>query len=106
MITPLPGELGTCDGCHEPVLWTRTVPNNAVRPVNPTPDPEGRTAVYRDEAGRLRARQLNRERPVPEAAEQLHMTHHATCPAPRQTPRPRRPARPQRRGWPHPGWRP
>lgn len=91
---PHPDETGRCDHCLQPVLWTVTIPNNARQAVNPEPDPAGNTCVYRDEAGRLRSRQLTTERPAPEHAEQLYMPHAATCPRPaprrRQTrPRPR-----------------
>lgn len=104
MITPRPDEQGHCDRCHDPVVWTVTVPNNARRPVNPEPNPAGSTAVYRDETGRLRSRQLTQERPRAEAAEQLYMTHHATCrnPAPRGTSRQGR-RRPRPRSWISPG---
>lgn len=105
MITPRPDEQGHCDRCHAPVVWTHTVPNNARRPVDPEPNPEGATAVYRDETGRLRSRQLTKERPRIEAAEELYLTHHATCsaPAPRRSSRP--PAT-RRRHWgtTTPGW--
>lgn len=110
MITPRPDEQGHCDRCHASVVWTVTVPNNARRAVNAAPDATGGTAVYRDEAGRLRSRQLTKDRPVVEAAEQLFMTHHATCPkpAPRRGSQPNRPPGTRRRHWgtATPGWHP
>ncbi|WP_329311669.1 hypothetical protein [Streptomyces sp. NBC_01262] len=110
MITPRPDEQGTCDRCLADVLWVHTVPNNAKRPIDPEPNADGSTAVYRDQAGRLRARQLTKERPAAEGSEVIYMTHHATCarPRPRRTSRPNPPPRTQRRHWgtATPGWHP
>jgi hypothetical protein len=91
--------LGTCDRCHQPVLWTVTLPLNNRKPVDPQPDPTGNTCVWTDVAGRLCSRQLTHDRPTPEAAERLHMPHAATCPAPRPRQTTLRiPRRPYRQG--------
>lgn len=110
MITPRPEEQGKCQHCHAPIVWVHTVPNNAKRPVDPEPNDAGGTAVYRDGADRLRARQLTKDRPTAEGSEVIYMTHHATCPvsAPRRTSRPKSPPPTRRRHWgtATPGWHP
>lgn len=97
-----PSELTNCDTCHEQVLWTVTAAGNR-KAVNPNPDDLGNTAVYTDAVGRVRSRQLSKERPTLEHAEWLAMPHVATCVRPRPRTPQRRP-RPRPRGWAHPGW--
>ncbi|MFE0727905.1 hypothetical protein ACFW2X_06575 [Streptomyces antibioticus] len=73
MRRPLP-----CRDCHRPVLWTTTEAGKKLA-VDPTPNPAGNTAVWRDGTGALRSR-----RPTPDLPltgwERLHMPHVATCP--------------------------
>lgn len=95
---PTPTGSGHCKYCLRDVLWTITAANRVPQAVDPTPDPSGKVAVYRDDLGRWRSRQLSRERPTAEHLEVLHIAHAATCPQPsRKRPAPR--ARPGRR-WP------
>lgn len=99
---PSKSELATCDSCLKEVLWTVTALGNK-KAVNPEPDPAGNTAVYTDGTGRVRSRQLSKERPILEHAEWLAMPHVATCVRPR--PRtPQRSNRPRPRTWIRPGW--
>ncbi|WP_432159162.1 hypothetical protein [Streptomyces sp. bgisy153] len=95
---------GTCPRCYRPVIWCVNA-NQNTQAVDPDRDPKGNQAVRQDHTGRWLTRQLTRERPTLEGAEQLHMPHIATCPAP-TPPRPRRPTAPrQRRGIrPNPKW--
>ncbi|MFJ2303790.1 MULTISPECIES: hypothetical protein [unclassified Streptomyces] len=86
---------GQCPKCWQSVLWTITAAGNR-QPVNPSPDPDGRVAVYADVTGRYRSRQLSNDRPIPEHAEVLYKAHAATCTAPRSRPQ-RRGVRPTRR---------
>ena len=103
-IPSTPSGYGHCPQCLRRVLWTVTA-HARRQAVDPDPHPEGRVAVYQDQAGRWRSRQLSTDRPTPEHAEQLHMAHAATCPnpAPRRA-TPRTPPRTVRRlPWNRPG---
>ncbi|MEV5472814.1 hypothetical protein AB0L66_10710 [Streptomyces sp. NPDC052207] len=79
---------GHCPDCRRPVLWTRTEPGVSTEggkrlAVDPTPNPDGNTAVHRDGTGRYVSRRVTEERPL-WGPERLHMPHPATCPR-RQT---------------------
>lgn len=87
---PAPNGPGTCPRCHEDVIWCLTTANRVAQMVDPERDPTGNTAVRIDHLGRYLARQLSRERPTPEAGENLHLPHIATCPSP-PPPKPRTP---------------
>ena len=83
----------TCTTCGAAIFWAVTAKQKAMT-VDAEPDTTGTgtIALYRDVAGRLRARVLSRERPTLEHSEVLHMTHWATCtnPPPRRRPGRRR----------------
>lgn len=83
---------GHCPRCRNPVIWCVTAHQKA-QMVDADRNPDGNQAVRQDHTGRWLVRQLTRERPTPEAGENLHMPHIATCPtpAPRRTPAPRTP---------------
>lgn len=68
-----------CDGCHARIAWART-PLNKSMPIDPTPNPDGNVAAYRDGTGRWRARVL-RAGEQPAGYERRYMPHFATCPA-------------------------
>ena len=81
----------TCATCGAAIVWAVTAAQKRM-PVDAEPHPGGNVAVWRDVAGRLRARVLSNERPTLEHSEVLHMTHWATCtnPPPRRRPGRRR----------------
>lgn len=89
--TPAPNGPDHCPRCLEPVIWCVTVHQKA-QMVDRDRDEDGNQAVRCDGTGRWLVRQITAERPTPEAGENLHMPHVATCrvPAPRQ-PRPSAP---------------
>ncbi|WP_171111263.1 MULTISPECIES: hypothetical protein [unclassified Streptomyces] len=100
---PAPNGPATCPRCLALVIWCVTV-NQKAQMVDRDRNPDGNQAVRVDHTGRWLVRQLTRERPTPEAGENLHMPHVVTCPvpAPRRTPTPgiprgRRGVRPVRR---------
>ncbi len=94
---PAPNGPGHCPRCLREVLWCITATNRVAFAVDPERDENGNQAVRQDHTGRWLTRQLTRERPTPEAGENLHMPHVKTCPAP--APRaPRPPASRSRRG--------
>ncbi|EPD63155.1 hypothetical protein [Streptomyces sp. HGB0020] len=85
---PAPNGPDRCPRCHAPVIWCVTV-NQRAQMIDADRNPDGNSAVRQDHTGRWLVRQLTRERPTPEAGENLHMPHAATCPAPApRTPRP------------------
>lgn len=88
-------DVARCERCGARIRWTVTA-HGARQAVDADPHPDGRVAVYRDGVGRLRSRQLSRERPTLEHAEWLAMAHAATCATPTPRRRPRAPR--QRRG--------
>jgi len=74
-----------------------TTEAGALLPVNPAPDPNGNTAVWRDVHGVLRSRRVTQERPLL-PHEKLMMPHVATCKPPQRKttqPPPRPPRRPR-----------
>lgn len=77
-----------CPRCFAAVIWCVTAHQKA-QMVDHDRNPAGNQAVRQDHTGRWLVRQLSNDRPTPEAGENLHMPHIATCraPAPR-TPRP------------------
>ncbi|MFJ4009420.1 hypothetical protein [Streptomyces sp. NPDC090026] len=75
----------TCPTCHRTVRWTLTEAGRRLA-VDPTPNPDGNTAVWRDGTGTWRSRRPTTDLPLT-GWERLHMPHPATCPA-RQTPLP------------------
>lgn len=81
---PAPNGPDTCPRCHEPVIWCVTTHQRA-QMVDRERDALGNQAVRTDHTGRWLVRQLTKERPTPEAGENLHQPHVATCPVP--TPR-------------------
>ncbi|WP_329597781.1 hypothetical protein OIE43_18915 [Streptomyces pseudovenezuelae] len=87
---PAPNGPDTCPRCGDDVIWCVTV-NRKAQMVDRDRNEDGNQAVRCDHTGRWLVRQLTRERPTPEAGENLHMPHAATCPvpAPRRTPAPR-----------------
>lgn len=93
---PAPNGPARCPRCLAPVIWCVTAHQKA-QMINAERNPDGNQAVRQDHTGRWLVRQLTRERPTPEAGEQLHLPHAATCtaPAPRQ---PRLPISRGRRG--------
>lgn len=98
---PAPNGPDHCPRCFEPVIWCVTVHQKA-QMVDRHRNEDGNQAVRQDATGRWLVRQLTKDRPTLEGAENIHMPHHATCrvPAPRQ-PRPalsrdRRSVRPAR----------
>jgi len=66
-----------CRRCAAPVIWTVTDAGRRLA-VDPEPDPEGNTAVLRDQAGTVRSRRPNPELPL-QPWEDLYMPHIATC---------------------------
>lgn len=95
-------ELDTCGYCHAEILWTITAKGRR-QAVNPTPDPEGNTAVYTDGVGTVRSRGISSERPTPDHLEWLAKPHAATCSArpPRRARRTTQGVRaPWQRRWP------
>jgi hypothetical protein len=66
-----------CLGCRQPVMWAVTA-NSKRLALNPTPDPAGNQAAYKDGAGILRTRQL-KDGQDPLAYERRYMPHVATC---------------------------
>lgn len=98
---PAPNGPALCPRCLAPVIWCVTV-NQKAQMVDRDRNEDGNQAVRTDHTGRWLVRRLTRERPTPEAGENLHMPHAATCPlpAPRQPrlglPRGRRGIRPHR----------
>ncbi|WP_432041456.1 hypothetical protein [Streptomyces cadmiisoli] len=68
----------TCHDCRRPVLWTTTEAGKRLA-VDPTPDPKGNAAVWRDGTGTLRSRRPTDELPLC-GWERLHLPHVATCP--------------------------
>lgn len=93
---PLNGP-GRCPRCHEAIIWCVTV-NQRAQMVDQDRNPAGNQAVRTDHTGRWLVRQLSMERPFPEAGENLHMPHVATCPVPPPRPQPRIPGGRVRRG--------
>lgn len=93
---PSDHDVASCPSCSGRIRWTTTATGRR-QAVNAEPNPAGNLAVYRDGVGTLRSRGLTRERPNPEAYEQLYMPHVATCPTPRP-PRSGRQAHRQRTG--------
>ncbi|GEC02977.1 hypothetical protein SSP24_06320 [Streptomyces spinoverrucosus] len=89
---PAPNGPGHCPRCLRPVIWCVTSHQNT-QAVDRDRNEDGNQAVRQDHTGRWLVRQLTRERPTPEAGENLHMPHVATCPvpAPRRAPAPRVP---------------
>ncbi|MFC7791311.1 hypothetical protein [Streptomyces cinereoruber] len=75
-----------CGRCGLGVLWTVTEAGNRLA-VDPTPNPEGNSAVYRDGTGTYRSRRPTEELPLM-GWERLHMPHVPTCEAQRSTPAP------------------
>ncbi|MFE6282455.1 hypothetical protein [Streptomyces sp. NPDC057877] len=80
---PAPNGPGTCPRCHAPVIWCTTAKQNT-QMVDRDRNPGGNQAVRQDRTGRWLTRQLDNDRPIPEADEHLHMPHAATCTATRQ----------------------
>jgi hypothetical protein len=89
---PAPNGPSTCPRCLAPVIWCTTAHQRA-QMVDRDRNEDGNQAVRQDHTGRWLARQLTKDRPAPEAGENLHMPHIATCPNP--APRPIRPAAPR-----------
>lgn len=81
--------LSTCAQCLREVLWTLADAGKRLA-VDPVPDPQGNTAVYRDGAGTYRSRRPSDELPLM-AWERLHVPHVATCPGRTRTPARTRP---------------
>lgn len=100
---PAPNGPGRCTRCLQEVIWCVTTANRVAQAIDPDRDATGNQAVRVDGVGRWIVRQLTRERPTPEAGENLHKPHIATCPtpAPRQ---PRTPAARNRTGVRTPRW--
>lgn len=78
--------LAACRDCGKPIRWTVTVAGKRLA-VNPIPDEDGNTAVYRDGTGRWLSRRPSDELPIT-GWERLHMPHVATCTAQQQLPLP------------------
>lgn len=72
---------GHCPRCLAAVIWCVTV-NQRTQAIDTARNDDGNQAVRVDHTGRWLVRQLTSERPTPEAGENLHMPHIATCPAP------------------------
>ncbi|MCM2394432.1 hypothetical protein [Streptomyces albipurpureus] len=68
----------TCTDCHRPIRWTITQAGKRLA-VDPTPDPAGNTAVWRDGTGAWCSRRPTLELPLC-GWERLHKPHVATCP--------------------------
>lgn len=77
--------LATCGQCGATIRWTRTDAGN-LSAMNPTADPTGNTAVFRDGLGVWRSRRPTEELPI-NPWEKLHKPHVATC-TPAGPPRP------------------
>lgn len=73
-----PSGQALCEGCGAEIRFALLGTGNRI-PIDPTPDPDGNVAVYRDADGDLRGRVVTVARPVL-AYERLHHTHFATCP--------------------------
>lgn len=71
--------LSRCGDCGGDVMWTITDAGRRLA-VNPTPDPDGNTAAYRDGTGTWRSRRPTDELP-PMPWERIYMPHVATCSA-------------------------
>lgn len=76
---PAPNGPAHCPRCLEPVIWC-TTPHQRAQMIDPDRDNRGNQAVRQDHTGRWLTRQLTRERPTPEAGENLHQPHAASCP--------------------------
>ncbi|WP_267244390.1 hypothetical protein [Streptomyces sp. PR69] len=72
----------TCPACRQPIRWTTTQAGRHLA-VDPTPDLDGNTAVWRDGTGAWRSRRPTTELPL-NGWERLHKPHVATCPANQQ----------------------
>ncbi|GGO63113.1 J domain-containing protein [Nonomuraea cavernae] len=95
-LKPCGGGRGGRAGCGKPVRWTKTEAGSLLG-VNPAPDPNGNTAVWRDVTGVLRSRRVTPEHPLA-PWERLMMPHVATCkPAARKPPPPPPPQPPRAR---------
>ncbi|MGW7196617.1 hypothetical protein [Streptomyces chryseus] len=68
-----------CPSCRRPIRWTITQAGKRLA-VDPTPDPDGNTAVRRDGTGTYLSRRPSTELPLM-GYERLHKPHVATCPA-------------------------
>ncbi|MFJ6659683.1 hypothetical protein ACIQNG_25520 [Streptomyces sp. NPDC091377] len=79
---PTPNGYAPCPRCLATVIWCVTAKNRVPLAVDPDRDPAGNQAVRQDHTGRWLTRQLTRERPTPEAGENLHPLHRLTCPTP------------------------
>ena len=99
---PAPNGPGHCPRCLAEVLWCTTA-HQRTQAVDATRNPNGNQAVRVDHTGRYLVRQLTKDRPTPEAGENLHMPHIATCPvpAPRRAPQPPAGGRSRRGVRPH-----
>lgn len=96
-VPALPTGPGVCTRCLRPVIWCVTA-NQKPMAVDDERNPEGNQAVRQDHTGRWLTRQLSKERPTPEAGENLHMPHVVTCPVPAPRPRANPPVPRGRRG--------
>lgn len=79
---PSPNELRPCPwGCEQLVLMTTTEHGNPM-PLQPTPDPTGNQAAYRNGLGTWRSRALNgHDARAPEHLEEKFRPHVADCPS-------------------------
>lgn len=66
-----------CPGCLATVTWAVTRAGKRM-PLNPSPDPGGNQAAYRDGTGRWLTRQLRKDE-EPLGYERRYMPHAATC---------------------------
>jgi hypothetical protein len=68
------------------VIWCITTANRVPQAINAHRNTDGNQAVRTDHTGRWIVRQLTHERPTPEAGENLHLPHIATCTNPPRHP--------------------
>lgn len=80
-----PNGPGHCPRCLASVIWCVTA-HQRNQMVDRDRDEDGNQAVRTDHTGRWLVRQLSKERPTPEAGENLHQPHIATCPVPAPPP--------------------
>lgn len=73
-----PTTRGRCRSCQRAIVWTTTAATGRPMPVDPEPVATGNVRLVRD-GGRLVAEVVPPARR--RAGEELHLPHHATCPA-------------------------
>jgi hypothetical protein len=81
-------DLKPCRRCNETVRWTTSEAGKTFL-VDPSPHPDGNTAVMRDAGGVLRSRRISKNSPAL-PWERVMMPHAATC-KPKASPPPPRP---------------